>query len=190
MDEAIDLAKKTESAKTIESGEYDVILAPSEFTALLSQTVCDMASGRTLVEGTSIYANKENQRVMNEKISLTSGLNTEGNAFFAIDQEGFFAPAATIIDHGVFKQHYFDSYYAALAGKKTTGNCRRVAGNYENWFAAPPTVHLNNFEINAGTTSLDKLIAETKHGILVERTGWPLADPVSGSFSCEVRSGF
>ncbi len=184
------LASDSLGAKPVPSGAYDVIMAPRELSALLSQTVGAMASGRSLVEKTSIFQGKVGKRVYDERFSLLDSQTLTGSPLSVpFDQEGVARGTRAVFEKGVFDGFLFDRYYAALAGKQSTGNGRRASGDVETWFAASPSVDLNTFEVGAGDATLSELIEETKRGVLVERTGWPLADEASGKFSLEVRNG-
>jgi len=188
-DETVRLAKEALSAKQLKTGEYEVIFHPAESAALFNETFGVVWSQKTQLDGISIH--RPGHKIMDERISVADEIDAKnGPASFETDQEGIFRKPLPLVENGVFKQFFSDSFYASLAGKEPTGNGRRMSNDFENWYASPVGPALNNFVFQAGDCSLQELIEDTKKGLFVLRTAYPLADAVSGSFTNEVRSGF
>lgn len=190
-DECISIAKATLNAKPAKTGSYDVILTPGELLALFHGTVGEMVLGSSKFFGWSIFKNMENKKVFDERITVEDDISLNGgSAAFSTDQEGVYRKKKIIFENGIFKGFLYDSFYGALCGEKTTGNGRRIADDAESWYAASPMNELNNLIFSKGDSDLDEMISETKKGIYVIRSAWPLADPFSGTFSIEIRNGF
>jgi len=188
-DETVRLAKEALSAKQVKTGDYDVIFHPSETAALFNETYGTVWSEKARLDGISIH--KPGQKIMDERIFITDETDAKnGSAAFPTDQEGVYREPLSLVESGVFKQFFSDAFYAALAGKRPTGNGRRVSHDVENWYASSAGPGLNNFVFREGDSSLNEMIEDTKKGLFVLRTAYPLADAVSGSFTNEIRSGF
>ncbi len=187
--ESAGLARESLDARQVKSGKYDCIFHPSETAALFEETFGYMFSGSARFDGVALF--KQGERVMDERVSVRDSMDAYGaNASFGFDQEGVSRKAFAAVHGGVFAGELFDSFYAGLLGEKATGNARRESHDLENWYQSPPHCGFNNADFSPGDRSLDELVGETKRGIYVVRTAYPLADSVSGSFTNEIRSGF
>ncbi len=190
-------------AKPLPTQETNVIFAPGEFAALLAQTVGEALDGASVYDGTSPYKDKVGLRVAPEEFTLTDHVDAAtltpsevGSATYASDFEGTHRAPKTFIKNGVLQGFAYDEYHAALAGVTPTSNARRSAQDLENVYKTGVGSGLGHFEIDisnknhAGARPLKQLVEDVRDGLLVTRTGWPLADEVSGRFSCEVRNGY
>jgi len=104
--------------------------------------------------------------------TLQKGLNSQ-----PIDGEGVATSRKLIVDKGVLKGYFYNTYSAAKAGKSSTGNATR--GGYSSLPGIGPT----NFFMLAGETSPDDILKEIKEGLYVLRTQGGGANPVNGNFS-------
>jgi PmbA protein len=97
------------------------------------------------------------------------------------DDEGCPTSAKTVIEAGVVKDYFYDTY----TGRKDdrAGNASAGRGSYKG---LPGPTH-SNFYLEPGTLSREKLIADTPDGLLVlDIMGMHMADPISGEFSVGV----
>ncbi|MFA6049355.1 MAG: TldD/PmbA family protein [Candidatus Micrarchaeia archaeon] len=188
-EECAGLAMQSLDARQLPSGEYDAILHPGEFAALFDETFGYMLTGRPRFDGLGLFS--RGKKVMDNRISVQDAISIPGGAAsFACDQEGVSRKPLSVVEKGVFKNELCDAFTAGLLKTKATGNCRREGHDYESWYASGPGCGFNNAVFNAGDRGLEELFGETKRGIYVVRTAYPLADAVSGKFTNEVRSGF
>lgn len=190
-DGCISAAKKMLNAKPIKTGSYDVILPPQEILQLFLGTMGEMTMGSSKFYGWSILKDKENKKVIDERITIEDEISLEGgSAAFSTDQEGTYREKKPIFEKGLFKGFLYDKFYGALMGEESTGNGRRLAGDAESWYSSYPVDDWNNLVFSKGNSSLDEMIRETKKGIYLARSAWPLSDASSGTFSIEIRNGF
>ncbi len=187
--ECVELARESLDARQMKSGEYDAVFHPSEFAALFEETLGYMLTGQSRFDGTQLF--KAGEKIMDERLSVQDAISYPGaSASFSCDQEGIYRPPMAVVKNGVFEQELCDSFYAGLLGVKATGNCRRECHDFESWYSSGPGCGFNNAVLNKGDSSLEELIEETRRGIFIVRTAYPLADAVSGNFTNEVRNGF
>jgi PmbA protein len=97
------------------------------------------------------------------------------------DDEGCPTSAKTMIDAGVLKDYFYDTYTARK--DRRCGNASAGRGSYKG---LPGPTH-TNFYLEPGTLTRESLIGGTRDGLLVlEIMGMHMADPVSGEFSVGV----
>lgn len=105
-----------------------------------------------LVSGTSVYRDKLDQKVADEKLSIHScpvSANTVGGYF--VTNDGFKAEDVTILEAGILK-----SFQLSLYGANKTGFAR--GGNSGGCYFVDP-----------GDMSLDDMIKGTRQGVLIGR---------------------
>jgi PmbA protein len=97
------------------------------------------------------------------------------------DDEGLPTSAKTMIDAGVVKEYFYDTYTARK--DRRGGNASAGRGSYKG---LPGPTH-SNFYMEPGGISRERLIEDTRDGLLVlEIMGMHMADPISGEFSVGV----
>jgi PmbA protein len=97
------------------------------------------------------------------------------------DDEGCPTSAKTMIDAGVVKDYFYDTYTARKDGRP--GNASAGRGSYKG---LPGPSH-SNFYLEPGSMTRERLIEDTRDGLLVlEIMGMHMADPISGEFSVGV----
>lgn len=150
------------SPKTIEPGEYEVILEPPAVADMLSTLGFLGLSALAVQEGRSFMNGRFGQKVVGENIDLwDDGLDPAGMPI-PFDFEGVPKGRVELVTGGVAKGVVWDSYTANLEpGKRSTGHALPAPNVYG-------PLPLNLF-LGAGTASADDLVASTKRGILVTR---------------------
>ncbi|MCI4370814.1 MAG: TldD/PmbA family protein, partial [Thermoplasmata archaeon] len=83
-----------------------------------------------------------------------------GSIYF--DDEGHPAQRTVLVDHGRFVEALHDRESAAAFHRSATGNTRRAD------FLSRPFVRMTNTFIEPGTWTLDELVKEADHGLLLE----------------------
>jgi len=97
------------------------------------------------------------------------------------DDEGCATSAKTMIERGVVRDYFYDTYTAAKDVRP--GNASAGRSSYKG---LPSPTH-SNFYLAPGALPRERLIADTRAGLLVlEIMGLHMADPVSGEFSVGV----
>ncbi|HEX9916225.1 MAG TPA: TldD/PmbA family protein [candidate division Zixibacteria bacterium] len=149
----------------LESGSYDMILENRVGGRFLYSFFGPM-SGRSLQQKSSFLDGKLGQRIGSDKLTLIDDpfiVSGMGSRLF--DDEGMATKRRVMIDKGILKAFYIDSYYGRKLGMDpTSGSASNVVFDY-------------------GTESLDKLIEGTKRGILVNTFIGGNSNSTTGDFS-------
>ncbi len=166
------------------------VLAPSEGSELLYTLVAYSANGENVNKRSSPWTDKVGEKVASESISIVdNGRSEKGLLSSLVDDEGVPTQKTQIIEKGVLKSYFFDSYNAHQLELQSTGNgIRRIARDLAGRFTAPAVSAGTTMEVKPGTKSVDDIIGEIKHGVYVEHFAWPIVDPMSGTFSNEIRN--
>ena len=149
------------------------VLAPMALGEIVAETILDnFVSDSSLIEGTSIWKDKLNEQVADERLTISFKPHAD---FAAVGQrftsEGYEAEDFDLIKDGRLVSFHLSQYGANKTGGKRAGN--------ESW----------NIMIPAGQKSLDEIIAGIDRGIFVMRFsgGSPAS---SGEFSGVAKNSF
>ncbi|MGY5880678.1 MAG: TldD/PmbA family protein [Candidatus Thorarchaeota archaeon] len=166
------------------------VLAPSEGSEILYSLVAFAANGDNVNKRSSPWADKVGETVAGENVSIVdNGQSEKGLLGSIVDDEGVPTQKTQVIENGVLKSYFFDSYSANQLEMQSTGNgIRRIARDLAGRFAAPAVCAGTTMELEPGTKSVDDIIGEIKRGVYVEHFAWPIVDPMSGTFSNEIRN--
>ncbi|HEY2092619.1 MAG TPA: TldD/PmbA family protein [Thermoanaerobaculia bacterium] len=101
---------------------------------------------------------------------------------FAFDDDGVPAQRFPLIDRGIFVDYLTGRDTAPSLGRKSNGTVRAESA------ARIPIIRMTNINLEAGTTPLADIIADTKRGVLVETNkSWSIDDVrLNFQFGCEV----
>jgi len=145
-----------------------VVLTPRAVGSLLSWFLGQL-SDAVLIAGSSVYRTSLGQSVASPLITLASRFDAPGVSPFSAD--AFALAPVTLLERGVLK-----CFTPSLYGSRKTGLAHVPVGA-EGW------------DVAAGTTPLDALLAGVKRGALVDRLsmGRPSAN---GDFSGVIKNSF
>ncbi|MFQ5406244.1 MAG: TldD/PmbA family protein [Candidatus Micrarchaeia archaeon] len=187
--ESAELSKNSLHAKQLKTGKHDCIFHPGEFATLFDETYGYMLTAKAKYDNLALFA--EGEQCASEEITVRDSITEKGtSASFACDQEGAFRKPLFLIDKGIFATPASDAFTAGLLETTPTANGRRSCTDHEHWYSCNVSCGLNNCVFEPGNRSFDELVQDTKKGVFVARTAYPLADEVSGRFTNEIRSGF
>ncbi|MBI5882578.1 MAG: TldD/PmbA family protein [Elusimicrobia bacterium] len=146
-----------------------------ELLELVSELLC----ADSVQRGRSLLAGKKGSRVGSDLITLVDDPRRPGGAASSIyDDEGCPTSTKTMVDRGVLKEFFYDAYTANKEGRPSNASASR--GSYKGLPGPAPS----NFYLAAGTSPRDRIISETKDGLLVlEILGMHMTDPASGEIS-------
>ena len=128
------------------------------------------ANARSLQQGQSFFDGLIGEKVFSDKLTIVDDpLIPRGFGSRHFDSEGISARYFPIIEEGVVRNVYVDTYYGRKAGMK------------------PTTGSSSNRVVGTGEQSLDELLAEVNDGVYV--TSWlgGNADGTTGDFSLGLR---
>lgn len=147
--------------KDIKLGGYDCILEPDAVAEILMWLGYIGFGAKLFREHRSFVSGRIGDRIMSKALTIyDNGISEEGLAF-PFDFEGFSKKRVELIKGGVVKGIVYDSDYATLYGRASTGH------------ALPPDdpegpLPLNLF-IAPGNSTLSKMVSSLSKGILITR---------------------
>ncbi|MEN6461956.1 MAG: TldD/PmbA family protein [Syntrophomonas sp.] len=176
--EAAGRAVRSLKAKHIGSARIPCIMEPYVVTRFLG-IISQLVNADAVQKGKSMLAEKQGQIVAASVFNLVDDATYPGGiASFPFDGEGIAAQRNVVIENGILKSYLYDTYTAAKAGVKSTGNGQRDS------FRSLPSVGTTNFMVNPGSIAPDKLISQIEKGFYItDVMGMHTANPISGDFS-------
>ncbi len=173
VEELIDQSSVSVETTPIE-GKFDgeVIITPDCLLELVKRFTDITISDRVLVAGTSLFKEKLNCKVADEKLTLHSNPLAEELADgYYVTEDGFEAQNSTLIENGILKSFILTQYGANKTKREISANPGGA------------------FVIDAGQSSYADMIKSIKKGILLCRYsgGRPSDD---GEFSCVAKNSF
>lgn len=188
----IQLAEDTLKARMPTAQKMTVILNPKSVCDLLVPTIGSHALGERKFKKLTLF--KKEDVVASDQLTIhDDGLHDFGLLSSPFDDEGNPQRKTTVIEKGVFKNYLYDQKYALNMNEEPTGNGLKMLPGTTNLMkkhtvsiAGAPT----NLSVKSGNTSLENMISEVKNGILIEQFSWLNPDPLSTSFSSEIRNAY
>ena len=169
---AVDRALARVGQKKLESGTYDAIIENRTMGRLLGALYSPMRAA-SIQQKRSYLDGMLGQRIASEKFTVIDDPFVErGLGSRLYDDEGLATKRRVMIDKGILKQYYVDTYYGRKLGWEPT-----VGG---------PT----NVVFEYGDRSLDEIIAATKRGILIDSFIGGNSSDITGEFSFGIMGHF
>jgi len=188
----IKIARDQLMAEVPKTERTTVIFSPNTALDGLGSIIGSHSSGAAKVNGISKFSPGE--KVASESLTVISdGLYPYGLTTNAFDDEGVPQRKNILIDNGIFKDYIYDQFYAIKDNRESTGNGFRqgdIFYVFDAKYGLLPNNRISNFYLKPGKKSLQKLIGEIKHGILIDNFSWLSPDSTSGNFSSEIRDGY
>ena len=165
-------------------------LLPTIFTsqgvasALLSPLVLAF-NGKAVQEGASPLRDKLGEQVFDRKLSLWDDATLAYRVgSYPFDDEGVSSQRLPLVANGVVTSFLYDLQTAALAGKRSTGNGRRVGGG-------SPSPAVSSLVLENGEVSFQEMVKATKEGLVVEEViGAEQGNILGGDFGGNVLLGY
>jgi len=177
--EAVDEALALLGAKSVKSGDYNVIIRNSAAADLL-EAFTGIFSAEAVQKNLSLLKGKLNEKIASDKFTLIDDPYMEsGLASKSFDGEGVACKYKKVVDKGVLKTYFHNLKTAKKDGVETTGNASK--GSYKSSLGISPS----NFYVEKGERELNEMIADINKGILItELQGLHSGlNTVSGDFS-------
>ncbi len=179
------------SADPCPSGELDVILGSSQLALQIHESVghaieLDRILGwEAAFAGTSFLELEQLGRLRygSELMNITADATIPGAlATFGYDDEGTPAQAVDIVRDGVWVGVLSGRDSAHLAGLPPGGMVRA------DGFNRLPMVRMTNVGLQPGDSSMDEIVAETRHGVIMDTNrSWSIDDRrLNFQFGCEM----
>lgn len=146
------------------------MVVDSRAAAQLVNRLLRPANARSVQQGRSFWSDLSGQQAFSDKLSIVDDpLIVRGLASRHYDQEGISAAVLPIVENGVVRNIYVDTYYGRKAGM------------------VPTTGSPSNRRLENGDKSLSEMLADAGEGVYV--TSWlgGNADSTTGDFSLGLR---
>ena len=142
-------------AKPIPTEKMPVIFERDVAAAVLGDVFSAVNAANVTVQN-SYLADRIGERIGSELVTIVDdGRLPRGMGTSPFDGEGVPTQRTVVFERGTLRSHLYDTYYARKLGARTTAN------------SSGSGIGPNNFYLEAGSISLEDLIAQTKRGLLV-----------------------
>jgi len=192
IEEWIKMAKDQLIAEQPKTEITTVIFSPTSVLDGLGSVIDPHSSGSAKVNEISKFS--PGDKVASDSLTVISdGLYPYGLMTSEFDDEGVPQRKNVLIEKGVFKDFIYDQFYAIKDEAESTGNGLRQDDTFfvfDGKYGSVPINRTSNFYVKPGNKTLEQLIAEVKHGILVDNFSWLTPDGTTGDFSSEIRVGY
>ena len=156
VDEAISLL----GAKSVQSGDYEIILR-NDMSANLLESFSSIFSAEAVQKDLSLLKGKLGEKIGNELITVIDDPLMEGGiSSTGFDSEGVATKCKKLIDKGTLKTFLHSLKTAKKDGVEPTGNGFK---GYKSSISIAPT----NMYIENGDTSLEDMVKTIDKGILI-----------------------
>jgi PmbA protein len=195
-EKSAEMSIKSLGSKQPPSGKHDIIYTPS-CMSLTSANLARMANAQMVHDGLSMFTDSLGKLVASEVVNIVEdGRFEDGMESGLVDDEGVPTRRTPIIENGILKSFFHDSYTASKFSVQSTGNGFRVIPQVGGStlqgkrYDFPPSCSSVNFIILPGDATEEELIQDTKHGILLGWTRYErLLNGRTGAFTSNARSG-
>jgi PmbA protein len=174
-----------------EAGKYSIIFEPYSVGELLSFVFASNFSLKVYSDKRSCFSDKLGSKIAVENFSLIDDAHaSEGVGSKLFDDEGVPTKQRPLIENGIFKNLYSDSFHAFKENQETSGNASRLGSPMGRSAQPIPIPAPHNLKVKGMEMKKDEIIKDTKKGLLVGRLWYTYAvNPIRGDFSCTARSG-
>jgi PmbA protein len=163
--EAVKRAARKIGQSKIESGVYDMIVENRSVGRLMYYFYIPLRA-RSLQQKSSYLEGKLNQQIASDKLTIIDDpFIPRGIGSRHFDSEGIAARRRVIIDKGILKEYFIDTYYGKKLGME------------------PNSGSFSNISFQYGDLDLDGLVKAVKKGILVTNFIGGNANSTTGDYS-------
>lgn len=184
-DKAARRAARMLEARPAPTGKMPVVMA-SEAGGTMVHEACGHGLEADLVQkGLSVYAGRTGQEVAANQVTVLDDATLPGRYGSArFDDEGVPGQRKVLIDKGVLKEYMYDLITARRDGVEPNGSGRRES------YRQNPIPRMSNTFIAPGEDDPQRVVEDTREGLLVTRMGGGQVNTTNGDFVFEVAEGF
>lgn len=173
------------SAKPAPSGRMPVVLAGKAGGTMVHEACGHGLEADLVQKGLSVYVGKKGEQVASPLITVIDDGTLKGQfGTMGYDDEGTPCQKNVLIENGILKGYLYDLKTAKQEGLSSTGNGRRES--YQN----RPIPRMTNTYIAPGKTDAEKIIKDTKEGLLVMGMGGGQVNTLTGDYVFEVTEAY
>lgn len=166
----------------ITPGQYTTIFEPLAACEFLEYLGYYAFNGKLFEEGRSYLTGRLGSKIVDERITIVDDPYEKTGFTFPFDFEGIPKKRFVLVNKGVAKNVVYDSLTASKVKKKSTGHAMVAPNPF-----GPIPMHLS---MKGGSKSFNKIVSETKRGILVTRFHYTnIIDPHKLTFTGMTRDG-
>jgi TldD protein len=167
------------------AGKMPVVMA-AEAGGTMVHEACGHGLEADLVQKKlSVYSGKLEQNVASPLVTVVDDATIKGKyGTMRFDDEGNHGRKKVLIDGGVLKDYMYDYPTSKKDHRESTGNGRRES------FREKPIPRMTNTYIAPGKEDPEKIIKETKKGLLVRKMGGGQVNTTNGDFVFDVAEGY
>ncbi|MBM7854511.1 TldD protein [Desulfohalotomaculum tongense] len=178
-------AVKMLDAKPAPTGNMPCVMA-GEAGGTMVHEACGHGLEADLVQRElSVYAGKKGEQVASELVTVIDDATMPDKyGSYRFDDEGVSSRPVELIKNGVLNDFLYDRLTAAKEGRKPNGHGRRQS------YQEKPIPRMANTYIAPGKTDPEKIIKETKKGLLVKKMGGGQVNTTTGDFVFDVAEGY
>lgn len=172
-------------AKPAPAGRMPVVMA-GEAGGTMVHEACGHGLEADLVQKSlSVYAGKKGQVVASDEVTVIDDATIDSRyGSYSFDDEGVPARKVNLIEKGVLTDFMYDRLTAVKDGRQSNGHGRRESYQHK------PIPRMGNTYIAPGKTDPEKIIRETKDGLLVKKMGGGQVNTTTGDFVFDVAEGY
>jgi TldD protein len=173
------------SAKPAPSGKMPVVLAGKAGGTMVHEACGHGLEADLVQKGLSVYAGRKGQEVASPLITVVDdGLLSGKFGTTCYDDEGTPCGKNVLIKQGVLENYMYDLKTAKQDDVQSTGNGRRES------YQSRPIPRMRNTYIASGKTDSEKIIKETKEGLLVTAMGGGQVNTINGDYVFDVAEAY
>ena len=155
------------------------VLFDRDTTAEMIEFISDAFLGENVIKGKSALKDKLGKKCFSQCIKLSDNpLDASAADSCPFDGEGVPSQKTILVNDGSVVAFLYDTYWATLAGKQSTGSA--VRGGYRSW----PTLGIRHICLEPGLTPIAKQLEDLPLALLVtDIMGMHTANPITGELS-------
>ncbi|WP_028309472.1 TldD/PmbA family protein [Desulfitibacter alkalitolerans] len=189
--DSMDIAKKAArravkmlEARPAPSGRMPVVMTSQSGGTMVHEACGHGLEADLAQKKLSVYAGKKGEQVAAPEVTVIDDGTMKKYGYLTWDDEGVKSRRNTLIKKGVLEEFMYDRLTAMKEKRESTGNGRRES--YQN----RPIPRMTNTYIDRGSVDPEKIIKETKKGLLVEKMGGGQVNTTNGDFVFDVAEGY
>ena len=172
-------------ARPAPAGRMSVVMAGEAGGTMVHEACGHGLEADHIQKQLSVYAGKTGKMVASELISVVDDATLPGKyGSYRFDDEGVPGQHKVLIENGVLRDYMYDGITARKEGRQSTGNGRRES------FHDRPIPRMTNTYIKSGKDDPEKIIRDTKSGLLAKKMGGGQVNTVNGDFVFDVSEGY